>query len=156
MKRQVKSEPDARITQPQLIKQYNDGTGGVDVIDQLLGSYRSIIRGKKWYWPLIINAVNVSVVAAGRIHCAVAATPKSHLEFQPEIAICTMDVDKKTIGGSIANLPNDLRYDSVDYFNVSTTQGRCYKNTLYMCEKCSVRLHSDKAVVCFEMYHTRL
>ena len=109
MKRQVKSEPDERITQPQLIKQYNDGTGGVDVIDQLLGTYRSIIRGKKWYWPLIINAVNVSVVAAGRIPCTMAATPKSHLEFQPEIPICTMDVDKKTIGGAIANQPNDLR-----------------------------------------------
>ena len=38
--RRVKSEPDARITQHQLIKQYNNGMGGVDVIDRLLGSYR--------------------------------------------------------------------------------------------------------------------
>ena len=40
------------------------GMGGVDVIDRLLGSYRPIIRDKKWYWPLIINAINISVVAA--------------------------------------------------------------------------------------------
>ena len=29
VKRRVKNEPDARITQPQLIKQYNNGMGGV-------------------------------------------------------------------------------------------------------------------------------
>ena len=36
--RRVKSEPDARITQHQLIKQYNNGMGVVDVMDQLFGS----------------------------------------------------------------------------------------------------------------------
>ena len=79
MKRRVKSEPDARIAQPQLIKQCNNGLGVVDVMDQLLGSYRPMIRGRKWYWPLIINAINVSVVAAWRLHCDVAETPNSHL-----------------------------------------------------------------------------
>ena len=34
-----------------------------------------------------------------------------------------MDVCKKTTGGAIANLPSDLRYDSVDQFEISTTQG---------------------------------
>ena len=63
VKRRVKSEPDARITQPQLIKQYNNGMGGVDVMDRLWGSYHSVIRGKKWYRLLIINVINVSVVA---------------------------------------------------------------------------------------------
>ena len=80
---------------------------------------------KKWYWPLIITAINVSVVAAWRLHCAVAATPKIGLEFQCEITICLlkspMDVHKKTTGGAIANLPIDLKYDSVDHFKVSTT-----------------------------------
>ena len=70
-----------------------------------------------------------------------------------------MNVHKKTTGGAIANLPSDLRYDSVDYFQLCTTQGQskiCHKNTPYMCEKCNVHLHSDKAAVCFEMYHIRL
>ena len=31
------SEPDARITKPQLIKQYNNDMAEVDVIDRLLG-----------------------------------------------------------------------------------------------------------------------
>ena len=90
VKRQVKKEPDACITQPQLIKQYNNCMGGVDVMDRLLGPYRLMIRGKKWYWPVIIYAINVSVVAAWQLHCAVAETPKSHLEFRREIAICLL------------------------------------------------------------------
>ena len=64
LKHQVKSKPDAHITQPQLIKQDNNGMRGIDVIDQLLGSYCPMIYGKKWYWPIIIHATNVSVVAA--------------------------------------------------------------------------------------------
>ena len=68
-----------------------------------------------------------SMVAAWRLHCALAETPKSHLEFRCEIAIfllkSPMDVGKKITGGAIANLLSDLRYDSVDHFKVSTTQG---------------------------------
>ena len=51
MKRRVKKKADARVTQPKLIKQYNLEMGGVDVMDRLLGTYRPMIRGKKWYWP---------------------------------------------------------------------------------------------------------
>ena len=43
MKRQVKEKADARITQPKLIKQYNLGMGGVDVMDRPLGTYRPMI-----------------------------------------------------------------------------------------------------------------
>ena len=71
----------------------------------------------------------------------------------------SINVPKKTTGGAIANLLSNLRYDSVDHFKISTTQGRCkicYKNTSYMYEKYNVRLHSDKGAVCFEMYRTRL
>ena len=45
--------------------------GGVDVMDRLLGSCRPIIREMKWYWPLIINAIKVLVIAAWRLHWAV-------------------------------------------------------------------------------------
>ena len=75
---------------PKLVKLYNNGMGGLDVMDRLLGSYRSSIRGKKWYLPFVINGLNVSVVAAWRLHCAFAAKPMSHLAFQREIALCLL------------------------------------------------------------------
>ena len=73
-----------------LVKLYNNGTGGVDVMDRLLGSYRPSIGGKKWYWPFVINDLNVSVVAAWRLHCALATKPMSHLAFRREIALCLL------------------------------------------------------------------
>ena len=101
VKRGVKKKADARITQPKLIKQCNLGMGGVDVMDQLLGTYWPMIWGKKWYWPLVINAINVSVVAAWRIHCNAVTSPMTHLEFCREIAICLlkspMEVQTKVI-----------------------------------------------------------
>ena len=115
VKRGVKKKADARITQPKLIKQYNLGMGGVDVMDQLLGTYWPMIWGKKWYWPLVINAINVSVVAAWRIHCNAVASPMTHLEFCREIAICLlkspMEVQTKVTEGTLPSLPKDIRFD---------------------------------------------
>ena len=90
VKRRVKKKAGARVTQPKLIKQYNLGMGGVDVMDRLLGTYWPMIQGKKWHWPLVINAINVSVVAAWRIHCNAVVSPMTHLEFRREIAICLL------------------------------------------------------------------
>ena len=87
VKRRVKKDSNVSITQPQLIKKYNLGMGGVDVMDRLLGSYRPITQGKKWYWSLIINAINISVVAA------IQEKPMTHLEFRREITICLLKIE---------------------------------------------------------------
>ncbi|KFM75498.1 PiggyBac transposable element-derived protein 3, partial [Stegodyphus mimosarum] len=56
------------IPQPYLIKMYNEGMGGVDLLDRLLGSYRPTFRSKKWYWNLFSNALNMAVVAGWILH----------------------------------------------------------------------------------------
>ena len=160
VKRRVKKDSNVSITQPQLIKKYNLSMGGVDVMDRLLGSYRPIVRGKKWYWSLIINAINISVVAAWQVHCAIQEKPMTHLEFRREITVCLLKIampQRRQIGGGrIQNLPNEVRIDGVGHCKLSTTQGRCkvcQKNTHYVCAKCNVRLHWDKSAVCFVIYH---
>ena len=40
-------------------------------MDRLLGYYRPMIRGKKWWWPLVMNLVNVSIVAAWKLYSAI-------------------------------------------------------------------------------------
>ena len=52
------------VPQPHLVAQYNKGMGGVILMDCLMVSYRPSIRGKKWYWPLFTNMLNITVVAA--------------------------------------------------------------------------------------------
>ena len=51
VKRRVKRAADLNVTQPFLGKKYNDGMGGVDVMDRLLSSYRPRIRVKNDIFP---------------------------------------------------------------------------------------------------------
>ena len=47
VRRRVKNNSNTPVLQPHLIKMYNKGMGGVDLLDRLLGSYRPRISGKK-------------------------------------------------------------------------------------------------------------
>src|ERR1700761_5289936 len=88
VRRHVKGNANVSVTQPQLLRRYNEGMGGVDLMDRLLASYRPRIRGKKWWWPLFVNVLNVSVVASWRLHWALSDSPMDHLSFRRDIAMC--------------------------------------------------------------------
>ena len=47
IKRRVRGQGTIEVTQPNIIRSYNKGMGGVDLMDRLLGSYRPMIRAKK-------------------------------------------------------------------------------------------------------------
>ena len=109
---------------------------------------------------MVINAVNVSVVAAWRIHCNAVVSPMTHLEFRREITICLlkspMEERTKVTGGTLPSLPKDIRFDQINHYKITTTQGRCkicQKNTWCKYQKCNVRLQSDKGAVCFDLYY---
>lgn len=108
-----------RIKQPHLIKSYNKGMGGVDLMDRLLESYRPMIRGK-----------NVPTVSAWRLHSKVSKDPMTHLNFRRVVTLCLLRVEKlediqtRAPSGRLA-VPDDIRYDKVGHTMDSTTQGRC-------------------------------
>ena len=135
--------------------------GGVDLMDRLLASYRPRIRGKKWWWPLFVNVLNVSVVASWRLHCALSDSPMDHLSFRRDIAMCLMKTSpaprKNVGGGHVVDIPGDVRYDGVGHDRVSCNQGKCHVcrvNTRIKCSKCAVRLHTDRGKSCWKEYHT--
>ena len=64
--------------------------GGVNFMDRLAESYHPSIQGKKWYWPLFINIVNLSVVEAWRLHCKTCQKNLSHLQFRSQITLCLL------------------------------------------------------------------
>ena len=151
-----------RIPQPKLIASYNRGMGGVDMLDQLLAAYRPTIRGKKWWWPLFTNVLNVSVVAAWRLYQA--SHPDctiSHLDFRRNIVICLMkkaEPQRLLQSGHHVDLPVEVRRDGAGHDNDTTNEGRCVvcsKNTKNECIKCNVRLHYSKGKQCFALYHRK-
>ena len=62
VKRWIKGEGKQNIQQPAVIAADNQEMGGVDLLDHALSDLRPVIHGKKWYWPLVINAINITLV----------------------------------------------------------------------------------------------
>ena len=86
----VRGKGKVQVPQPYLIAAYNQGMGGVDLMDRLLGAYRPTIKAKKWWFPLVVNLINLSVVAAWRLYSVVHPdeTKKvTHLDFRRDIVI---------------------------------------------------------------------
>ena len=90
VKRRVKGGVK-EVTQPHLINSYNKGMEGVD---RLLEAYRPTIRGKKWYWPLFVNILNTTVVAAWKIHCQIGYKKITHINFGRQVTLCLLKVQQ--------------------------------------------------------------
>lgn len=63
-----KARKMTNIQMPQILKAYNSRMGGVDLFDNATNNYRIRIRGKKWYWPLLTNALDAAMVNAWKLH----------------------------------------------------------------------------------------
>ena len=80
------------IDQPFLILEYNHRMGGlfVDSFDNAMNNYRIKVHGKKWYWPLLINAFDAVVVNKWKLKIVCAkydnAKVMSQTDFRVEIA----------------------------------------------------------------------
>ncbi|KAJ4432760.1 hypothetical protein ANN_21398 [Periplaneta americana] len=48
------------VPQPRLFESYNNHMGGIDRGDQNVSLYRTSIRGKKWYFPIIAHLIDVA------------------------------------------------------------------------------------------------
>nr|CAH7715375.1 unnamed protein product [Callosobruchus chinensis] len=135
--------------------------GGVDLHDNGISNYRIHVKGKKWWWPLFMNLI-VSFVQK-----------KSQLEFKSHIALTLMKTEEAAENGqkeepsgpsnislnygrsSRNALPAAIRFDNIGHMIVEQENKprrrcrQCKNNTIYMCAKCQVHLHSD----CFKIFY---
>ena len=161
VQRWVKGKGQQLVVQPNVIKAYNEGMGGVDMMDRLLQSYRPGITMKKWWWSLFINIVNLSVLAAWRLYQKSNPGNKMpHFEFRSYIThvlIKSTDETRTKRERTMAKeLPSEVKGDGSGHIVEQTSQGRCVicrKNTRLQCAKCVKRLHNDKGKDCFYLYH---
>ena len=123
-------------------------------MDQLLGAYRPGLGGKKWWWPLFTNVINVAQVAAYKLYTYTtdALRPLSHIEFLSEVAEVMVRKDhiRPSIGiaGRHAPTSNQVRRDGINHKLISTIHFHtyCQKNCRLECQK---RLHKK----CSDLYH---
>jgi hypothetical protein len=154
-------------------RDYNNHMNGVDVADQLRGSYPTKIRSRKWWhvffwWVLDTCICNAYVMYS--VHCtSISSSPMSHLQFREQLALALMEHSTATTASSS---PSKKRIHSMNarpvlvpsahHFPVrvaknskGTWQAReCVvctdrKRTTYECGACDVGL----CVTCFAVYH---
>ena len=75
------------IPQPFMIRHYNSTMGGVDRTDQNIGKYRTVIRCKKWWWPLFSYCLDLSVQQAWHLYRSTNAAGVPSVSTLPELAL---------------------------------------------------------------------
>ena len=157
-RRRVKAMKAKEVPQPHVVHKYNKGMGGVDVLDRMLAAYRPQLRSRKWWWNLFANALNMAVVAAFRFYKYLHPQEAhvTHLLFRRTVSMALLKAQPARLrsGGPTAPTPFPIRYDGVNHFLESCTQGRCIlcqRNTRLRCSKCGKRLHK----LCSTFYHTK-
>lgn len=152
------------IEHPNLVNQYNQRMGGVDLFDNAMNNYRIRIRGKKWYWPLITNALDAAMVNAWKLHCFCCKYEKKRMmsQFEFRVEVCETLMVKSSnyyhpgrlsaSGGQLA-----MRSDRIDHF-IGKLDNRhrcrqCGGKTEYGCLKCQANLHPAP---CFLDYHNNV
>ena len=59
VQRWVKGKGQVQVSQPNVIKAYNEGMGGVDMMDRLLESYLPATTIKKWWLSLFVTSLAI-------------------------------------------------------------------------------------------------
>lgn len=153
------------VPQPKLFQTYNNHMGGIDRADQNISLYRTSVRGKKWYFPIIAHLIDVAEQNAWNLFRR-NEVPIDHLAFRRRIATAILESNKRV--GSSKGRPSkvckiDSRYDGkghyvsdlpVDKNSQKKTQLRCrmcHKKATTMCVKCDLALH----VSCFITFHKK-
>lgn len=156
----AKDKRKISTSQPEVIKMYNAGMGGVDLFDKMRGLYRIRIRSKKWYWPLFRFCLNGSIVNLWMLYRQEHKTI-SLLEFTRQIVTALLAGPKTGITKTVipklkGQVQNEIRYDRKDHLVMwQNTQRRCAycgKCAKFICIKCNIGLHPD---TCFLKYHTK-
>ena len=157
------------VPQPKVLKTYNQGMGGVDLHDWMLGQYQVSIRGKKWYWCLITRALDMAMVNSWLLHrAAVPQQQKLTLpQFRRDIATTyLMNAARVSTGGGAKAscpkrthgvwIPGSFLYDGVGHlptnlgFRRRCQLEKCQRRSTKKCVKCDVPL----CFACFVAYHT--
>jgi len=145
------------IQYPYIVSHYNKTMGGVDKSDSFVASHRSSIRGKKWYYPLIIYLFDLTIANSWILYRLSSETRMKTDLNSFKTAICENLLAFGSKGKRFSTAPvTSLRYDPNGHLiNYAEKQGRCSqcsKNCNFKCLKCDVRLHPKD---CFVLYHSK-
>ena len=156
-KRWVKGVGHKNIPQPSVGKFYNTRMGGVDLLDRALADLRPRVRGKKWYWPLLINAVNVALVFSWRVHQLCTDGQIEQKDFRRQIVAVLLKQAQprpriECLPGPKGPVPLDVVKQG-EHYPAGGPVRRCIvckKSCRSHCNICEKSMHQK---VCFQLFH---
>lgn len=154
----VEKKASISIPKPEVIVNYNTHMGGVDQMDESVAAYRTRMRQKKWWWPIFLYFIDVTVVNAW-ILWKKKTNDKTVklLSFRRAIALTLLKKygTPSQQGKRSAPVMQDVRYDGLNHFlrKCQTRRcGNCTGKAAFFCIKCDVGLHPR----CHEDYHVKI
>lgn len=153
-----KEKARIEVQQPRVIANYNLGMGGVDLHDQGINNYPIMIRGKKWWWPLFTNMINMSVVNAWRLHRIVSNEKLDLFNFIRSLSRHYLRVHKKaTHSRASGSVPPSLRYSGGGHYPKRMEKQlrckQCHQKVRWQCILCKISLCLERE--CFIQFHTK-
>lgn len=157
-----KQKKHITLPMPKCIAEYNKYMGGVDLIDKQVSLYRIRIRGKKWWFPIFTQFLDISVVNCWRIYQKIHPNETiSLLEARRKIVLSYLSKSSKRKRPgpqrnsiSEGRVSKAIRFDEGNHLiQPIPTQRRCAhcgKKVTRICSRCNVPLHAK----CFAAFHT--
>ena len=124
----------------------------VDLVDRALSDLRSNVNGKKYYWSLVINVLNLGFVYCWQLHqfCTKPKGDQKSLR-RAAVQVALMKAHNKVLRPS----PSFAIWDEVQFNGKGHYQAPgpvricvlCKKSCRNVCEKCNKSLHTN---LCFQ------
>ncbi|XP_030586306.1 piggyBac transposable element-derived protein 4-like [Archocentrus centrarchus] len=146
---------------PTAVKDYNQFMGGVDLSDQLIGSYSSWRKSRKWYVTVLHHFIDIAVtnsyLLSKQLCSRLKQQPMTHQAFQELLTAELCGVPSQPVLESYHHFPVAIFEGAPD--QKKATQGRrkcrlCGKCTPFMCEACKVPLCVIVDRNCHKTYHS--
>lgn len=167
------------INQPEIVANYNNGMGGVDLLDQFISYYRIFIKSRKWTLRIISHFINMAVVCSYieyKKDCErLNESFKKLIDFQQLLGSELLNMDKKRVGRpnamnkasqkkpyDVVKPTNEDRFDGYNHlpqYVAPSLQGKrcklenCVGRSRVICTKCNVHLCFTGTKNCFIKYH---
>ena len=157
VKRWKRGTGSVNVSQPHAVKAYNKCMGGVHLVDCALSDLRPNFTGKKWYWSLIINTLNLGFVYCWRLHQLCTKLKGDQKSFRGAVVQVTLMKAHNEVprpGPNFA-IPDEVRFDGKRHYAAPGPVRKCVlykKNCRNVCEKCSKSFHTK---LCFQLFYEK-
>lgn len=145
-----KERKQIQVDRPAAVAHYNSTMGGVDLLDANVAQCRTVVRGKKWYFPLFLYLVDIAVVNSWTLFKLNGNKMTLH-NFRTEIAeqlLLRNEKKRKTILQRQSKVSEMSHL--VSYVEKQQRCKQCQKKTSFVCKTCDLYLHPKD---CFERFH---